>query len=83
MSIITSLGSVILSLLLLRQHKKGATETAAEAVSCQNHLKPTYSYVLGSIFERTYSSHAWFGNSSHHVQSTILSTHVEVGAVFP
>jgi hypothetical protein len=69
-STITSVGSIIVALLLVRQNSSKSRETPEEAVSitCECSLLSLKSYIsTGTIFEREDSSRVWTGDTGHHV----------------
>ena len=83
-SISTSVGSIVLGLLLVRQSQTKDREKASDVVSiykvrtiCPKKLNMR-NYQLGKFLEKQSSSSAWVRNPSHHVQLAICVTDVEV-----
>ena len=79
-SIATSIGSIILGLLLVRQNRTKSRENAEDVVSATHLilLNSLNEALVEQVFACAYTSHSWTRNISHHVQSPIRFTYVVV-----
>ena len=81
-SIATSIGSIILGLLLVRQNRTKSRENAEDVVSATHLilLNSLNEALVEQVFASAYTSHSWTRNISYHVQSPIRVTYVGVSS---